>query len=349
MKLKLIDNRSVKHKGDGGYAEYRIPAIRAIRKNTVLLACECRRETENDWASIDIMLMISHDGGCSWDEQMIACSAPEDCVTWNNPTLICENNRIHMLYCKNYEHAFHIVSEDEGRTWSSPVEITSALREFSYAWNVCAVGPGHGIALPDDRLAVCIWLANGAPNPQFPRVKMHHPSTAGIMIFDPSQNCWHAGALVDGLISANETTLARMSEKELLLNFRHRGLPMRRALAVYHLDTGHFDPVFQPPDLPDPMCFGSMENLEQDTIAFAHCESTLTGDEKPEIARNFPRTSLTIRTSRDFGKTWRSEQCIDVIGGYADLAVQGKNLYAFYERTVGNTVSELRLAHYRMI
>ena len=348
MKLKKISNQSVKRMGEGGYAEYRIPAIRVTENGTIILACECRRERDNDWASIDIALIISTDGGKSWKERMIACSAPEDGITWNNPTLICENGRTHLLYCKNYAQAYHIISKDEGRTWTSPMEITAALREFPYAWNVCAVGPGHGLALPDGRLAVCIWLANGAPDPNHPRVKKHHPSAAGVLIRDSLGDCWHAGGLVNGLVSANETTLAQGGANELLLNFRHRGLPMRRALAVYDLGERRFDKPFQPIDLPDPMCFGSMENLDEKTIAFVHCESTLNGDEKLEIARNFPRTKLTVRTSQDLGQTWKMEQCIDPIGGYADLAIHGKDLYVFYERTVGDSIEELCLAHYRM-
>ena len=69
----------------------------------------------------------------------------QESVTWNNPVLIQDGELVHLLFHKNYETAYYCFSDDDGITFSEPVEITTAFREFPWEWNVCASGPGHGI------------------------------------------------------------------------------------------------------------------------------------------------------------------------------------------------------------
>jgi len=66
-------------------------------------------------------------------------------ITVNNPVLITdrEAGSVHFLYCVEYRRCYYRRSDDDGRTFSDPVDITSALEKFrpDYDWKVIATGP----------------------------------------------------------------------------------------------------------------------------------------------------------------------------------------------------------------
>ena len=81
---------------------------------------------------------------------------PKD-VTYNNSVLIADRDGpVHMLFCLEYMRCFYQRSDDDGVTWSAPVEVTSAFEKFrtDYDWKVLATGPAHGIQLTKGRLIV---------------------------------------------------------------------------------------------------------------------------------------------------------------------------------------------------
>src|SRR4029079_9994367 len=83
-------------------------------------------------------------------------------LTYNNPVLIAERDGpIHFLFCFEYMRCFYQRSDDDGRTWSKPREITGDFEGFRkyYDWKVLATGPGHGIQLKNGRLVVPVWIS----------------------------------------------------------------------------------------------------------------------------------------------------------------------------------------------
>ena len=149
-----------------GYMLYRIPGIVVTAKGTVLAYCEARKNSTSDWATIDIHLRRSTDGGKTFAEtKKIALVAgpiqrhpaalalklgkPDD-VTYNNPVAIVDKSgAVHFLFCLEYMRCFTMKSDDDGQTWSKPVEITATFDKFKkdYDWKVLATGPAHGIQL----------------------------------------------------------------------------------------------------------------------------------------------------------------------------------------------------------
>ena len=153
--------------GEDGYALYRIPGIVVTRRGVVLAYCEARKSDRGDWGPIDVMLRRSLDGGRTWlpRQQLVHLDGdlpinpvaaaqnldrPGD-NTVNNPVAIVdgETGVVHFLYCLEYMRCFAMRSEDDGATWSEPVEITGTFDAFrpEYDWKVLATGPGHGIRL----------------------------------------------------------------------------------------------------------------------------------------------------------------------------------------------------------
>ncbi len=305
--------------GDGGYAEYRIPGAIATPKGA-LLCCEARMASGSDWGKIDI-LVLREDGA-----RFLVAGSERD--TMNNPTLVADGEKTHLIYHQNYARAFHRTSLDFGATWSEPVEITEAYRAFSYEWNVCATGPGHGVRLSDGRLVVPVWLANGTVREGPNYVVDHHPSAAGCILSDDGGATWRAGALFSGVADANETSCAELPDGMLLFNIRHCGESRRRALAVSEDGGATAGSIRFEPSLPDPRCFGSMIRAGEH-VYFVNCDSEAG------------RVNLTVK--RLDGDVWTPAFRVDELGGYADIAWDGKRLLVFYEHGVNGRVLELRL------
>lgn len=313
--------------GEGVYQEYRIPGLIVTQKETLIYCYEGRKETCNDWAQIDIILGRSSDGGETFTEQKIASSKQGEICTYNNPVLIADGDKVHLVFHKNYETAYYCYSEDDGITFSEPVEITDAFKEFTYTWNVCASGPGHGIATRAGRLLIPIWLANGEVLDLEGRKKRHQPSVSGAIYSDDRGKSWHAGVLVNGIYNANETTIVQCADNSILFNFRNEEKSCCRILGVSPDGIQDFTKVWFENKLEDPKCFGSMVQINKEKLAFINCANQkldpISGD----------RVFLTIHESIDRGQNWKEIILVDKQGGYADIAVCGDKLYTIYEQS----------------
>lgn len=332
--------RSIAEFDRGGYLEYRIPGIVVTERGTLLCCCEARMDTRSDWGRIDVLLLRSADDGATWSRQVVRVPG-EDMM--NNPTLIVDGDRVLMLLHTRYARAYCMQSVDDGCTWSAPWEITQAYRGFDYPWNVCATGPGHGIATREGRLIAPVWLANGRETR--PGEIEHHPSVAGTVYSDDHGRTWHAGARTDGMKDANETALAQLPDGRVLLNFRNCETDYCRRLGLTDATGASLEKIWRCDDLPDPWCFGGMAARADGAILFVNCES---GAANPENVR--ARINLKIKISCDGGESWQTAAHVDLRGGYADIAVRGMDIYVLYE--VGDPdrgcIAQLMLKKYRM-
>ena len=166
---------------DDGIHTYRIPAIATTPQGTLLCVYDMRRRAGRDLQEdIDIGLLRSTDGGRSWEPQRVimdmqeygglpqeqnGCSDPGIVVdpqtgevfvaavwTWGRPGT-------HQWNKGGSEPGFEIGktsqflmvrSKDDGRTWSSPENLTRQLKKKE--WILFAPSPQQGIALPDGTL-----------------------------------------------------------------------------------------------------------------------------------------------------------------------------------------------------
>ena len=325
MKIIPCEEKVIVRHHSGGYREYRIPGILSVG-DALLLAFEARNgegeKNFGDWGDIDIIVLYLEEGKEPREVLRIGESAlPADgtMCTYNNPVLIPDGNNTHLIYHKNYERVYIVTSRDGGKTWSDSREITDGYQEFPYEWNVSATGPGHGIQMGNGRLVVPVWLANGAVYEDGMRRK-HAPSIAGSIYSDNHGISWHANALVPGVINANETSVAQLSDGRLLFNFRNMNEDKRRVLGLSSDGGKTFDAVWSSEDLRDPGCCSGLAACKGGVL-FSNCDA----EDK--------RINLSMKFSNNAGQSWMKVWDIDPSGGYSDIAVVDKRVYIFYERT----------------
>ncbi|MBS0207871.1 MAG: exo-alpha-sialidase [Planctomycetes bacterium] len=340
-----------------GYALYRIPGLVVTAKGTVLAYCEARRTGKSDWDTIDIMLRRSTDGGRSFSPRVMISNVPgpktknpvalaqklanTDDVTYNNPVLFADRDgTVHMLYCLEYCRCFYIRSQDDGVTWTDPVEITGTFEKFrpSYDWKVLATGPAHGVQLRTGRLVAPVWLSTGTGG------HAHRPSVTSTIYSDDQGRTWQAGEIAvpntEEWICPNETVVVELADGRVMLNVRSESKQNRRLITISADGaTGWSEPEFDPA-LIEPICMASIIRVStsaqggKDRIAFANPDNMQRADGKEAEGKSRDRRNLSIKLSYDEGKTWPVNRVLEAgYSAYSDMAVlPDGTILCLYER-----------------
>jgi Neuraminidase (sialidase) len=352
----LLKKTDLFEAGTGGYATYRIPGIIVTSKGTLLAYCEARKSLQGDWGTIDIMMRRSTDGGRTWAKQRKIVNiegkvtqnavalkqnlAREGEITVNNPVAIADSrtNTVHFLYCVEYARCYYMRSDDDGKTFTEPVDITGAFDKFrdEYDWKVLATGPGHGIQLKNGRLLVPVWLSTGTGG------HAHRPSCVSVVYSDDHGGTWRRGEIVvahPNPVNPSETVPVQLADGRVMLNIRHESRPRLRGVSISPDGTTGWSKIIYHEQLPDPVCMGSIVRLSEkprhkrNRILFAN----------PHNADDRQRKNVTVKLSYDEGKTWPVARSVEPgISGYSDLAAGPDGFaYCFYERGSVDT------SHYR--
>jgi len=341
----LLEKTNLFAEATGGFRLYRIPGVVVTARGTVLAYCEARKLTVADRGEIEIHLRRSTDGGRTWsaatqaahhgprlprnphlpeDKQKKDMGGPDE-QTVNNPVAIaCRDGTMHLIYCVEYMRCFHQRSEDDGVSWSAPVEITSVFDAFrsELDWQVIATGPGHAIELRSGRLLVPFWMATYDKAAKLRKA-------AGVIFSDDHGRTWQRGKLAVPL--GGEPNLAQLSDGRVMLTARNSD-PHNRRLASFSADDGL---KWSPPEfveaLPEHGCMAGLvahpgaSDGSGPVLLFSNPDTT----DRAHKARR----DVTIRLSRDGGRTWPFGKTLQTgPSAYSDLAVlPDGTVLCFYE------------------
>jgi len=353
----FLDKVDVFEAGKEGYALYRIPGIVTTKRGTVLAYCEARKSDRGDWGTIDILLRRSTDGGKTWgartniahvtgprSKNPVALAqklATPGEVTYNNPVAIPDSNgAVHFLFCLEYARCFYLRTDDDGVTFSKPVEITAAFDKFrpEYDWKVLATGPGHGIQLKTGRLVVPVWLSLGTGG------HAHRPSVTSVIYSDDLGRTWVRGEIAgpnEGDWSIpNETCAVQLADGRVLLNMRTESKANRRLLTTSRDGaTGWSKPQFHD-QLLEPICMAGMVRLseapasDKHRLLFSNPHNLDRADGKAAPGKGRDRKNVSVKLSYDESARWPVSKTVEPgFSGYSDLAVANDGtILLFYER-----------------
>jgi len=351
----FLEKVDVFEAGKEGYALYRIPGIVTTKRGTVLAYCEARKGDRGDWGTIDILLRRSTNNGASWQPRVKIADVPgpkaknpvalaqklatADEVTYNNPVAIADaHGAVHFLFCLEYARCFYLRTDDDGVTFSKPVEITAAFDQFSpeYDWKVLATGPGHGIQLKTGRFVVPVWLSLGTGG------HAHRPSVTSVIYSDDLGRTWSRGEIAgpnEGEWSIpNETCAVQLADSRVLLNMRSESKANRRLLTTSRDGaTAWSKPQFHE-QLLEPICMASMVRLSEapakNRLLFANPHNLARTDGKEAPGKGRDRKNVSVKLSYDESATWPVSKTVEPgFSGYSDLAVaKDGTILLFYER-----------------
>ncbi|MEU3710190.1 sialidase family protein [Streptomyces catenulae] len=303
--------------GDDGYAAFRIPAVVRARSGDLLAFAEGRRHSAADTGTIHLVLKRSADGGRTWGPLQVV--ARNGTGTAGNPApVVLATGRILLLQVHNAADAtedrirrglvnpadgrrVHLQhSDDSGAAWTPPRDLTDQGKHPSWRWY--ATGPGHALRLRHGPHAGRLVVpANHSVPPTGPDGDGTEPACdrAHTLLSDDSGATWRIG-LTDGghhpSVAPNETAAAELPDGTLHFVTRNQA-----PAAWHHADARSTDggarltaPFRPQAGLTGPPCQGSLLHLtDHDTLLYS-------GPADPGA-----RALMTLRASRDHGRTWR--------------------------------------------
>lgn len=295
--------------GTDGYHTYRIPSLLVTENSTLLAFCEGRKKGRGDSGDIDLLVKRSEDGGKTWSKQQVVwndgantCGNPCPVVdqrtgtiwllmTWNHgddrESAIKKNNG------KDTRRVWVSRSDDNGVTWSKPVEITNTVKRPEWRWY--ATGPGVGIQLQKDpwkgRLVIpCDHSV--AASPDNPTGYNSH-----VIISDDHGRTWKIGGVIRPQV--NECQVVELTDGTLMLNMRNYDRSKTTRAIATSKDGGiTWSNVTHDPVLVEPICqasfirYGWLGRADKSCLLFSNPASTSK------------RVKMNVRLSYDEGKTW---------------------------------------------
>jgi len=313
--------------GEGGYQSYRIPALIAGPKGTLLAFCEGRRNSASDSGDIDALLRRSSDGGKTWSPVQTVADMGGDTIGNPTPVLERKTGTIFLLLTRNpgnvterqtgeRDRTVWITrSTDEGASWSPPAEITSQVKQPGWTWY--ATGPGNGIQLRSGRLVIpCDH--NVGPVQRYSHI---------IYSVDRGET-WKIGGIAGE--KTNECAVAELKNGELVLNMRSYHGKNRRAVQRSRDGGGTWSPLELDEALIEPVCQASLIAAGK-SLLFSNPAAVT-------------RTRMTVRLSEDGGRKWKSSRVMwEGPSAYSSLAVlPGGRIGLLYE--LGNARPYERIA-----
>lgn len=319
--------------GSDGYESFRIPACIRTPNGDLLALAEGRVNSTADAGDIDIVQRRSTDGGKTWSELKVTAQYGNG--TAGNPAPIVlpgEGARIVLLYVTNAATADETSirrgqvsaadgrrvwvqhSDDDGETWSAATEITGTAKHPDWRWY--ALTPGHALVLRHGPHAGRLVVpgnhstppaagddgADGRYNGGHDLLSDDHGATWRIGYTDDNPDNW---------VNVNETTAAELPDGTVYFNTRtDSDAPVHRADARSTDGGATLTSPFAPQmTLTAPVIEGSLLQLpDGGPLLFS-----APGDP-------VDRTTMTLRTSTDGGKTWTARPPIDTRpAAYSDL------------------------------
>lgn len=333
----FFETSTVWAEGEDDAGGHRIPGIIVTNSDTVIAVAEARSQL-GDGDPNDIVIKRSTDAGRTWSSSLVVVASEGQ--AWHTPTLLYDRDtsRVFLFYTTGPQPLYKF-SDDDGLTWSDPVELTHLFENDEESYAVYVPGPGHGIQMSSGRLVMQIWHRKDA---SVPLAERDYGMSA--IYSDDHGETWVRGGMapVDPAYPINESRLLEREDGSLLVVGRNgAGKTRASRLSTVSRDGGEtFAPLHLWTGVPAKVGIDSA--LERYTggpdsndpsrvlFAWANAES---------------RADLTIGISYDDGVTFPERRLIQGgPAGYSDIAVMSDGtILVLYE-----VVPEVKVARFNL-
>jgi len=307
--------RALRKQGDDGVQAFRIPGLVTTNKGTVIAVYDIRRNSAVDLQEdIDVGMSRSTDGGKTWSGMQVII----DMGTWGgkgeiengvgDPSILVDRktNTIWVAGIWAHGHAGErnwfaskpgrkpqqtsqlvlVKSEDDGLSWSDPINITDQVKDTD--WHLLLQGPGKGITLNDGTL---VFPAQFKDENQVPH--------ATIIFSKDGGTSWNIGK---GLpYETTEAQVVQLADRRIMINARNNEARNNPGIGRVVATTANFGQTWESHPsslvaLEEPTCMASL--IRED---FNNYGSLLLFSNPNTHAGRF---NITIKASRDEGLSW---------------------------------------------
>ncbi len=344
---------------DEGVHTFRIPGLETTNKGTLIAVYDVRHNDEVDLQEdVDVGMSRSTDGGKTWEPMKIIMDMGEWGSLSNrengvgDPCILVDRQTGTIWVAGLWAHGkpgqrtwnssepglepsetgqFLLVkSEDDGKTWSQPVNITQQVKNKN--WQLMLQGPGKGITLKNGTL---VFPAQFKDEKRVPFSTIIYSTDRG--------KSWKTGKGAKS--ETTEAQVIELSDGSLMLNMRdnRNGTEKsekngRAVMITTNLGETWTEHPTTNGVLPEPVCMASLikEKFEvngemREVVFFSN------------PASKYNRDNMTIRASLDDGKTWPGEYQVILDEkegrGYSCLTrIDDKTLGILYESSQADLV-----------
>lgn len=315
----------VRHAGDDGVAAYRIPGLATSNKGTLLGVYDVRHNNSADLQEyVEIGLSRSTDGGQTWEKMRIPMSfgehegLPKAQNGVGDPAILVDRKTGTIWIIAAWTHGMGngrawwnsqpgmdmhhtaqlmlVKSDDDGKTWSEPINITEQVKDPS--WYFLLQGPGRGISMDDGTLVLASQYIGSDRIPN-----------AGIIYSKDHGKTWHISSLAR--TNTTESQVAEIEPGVLMLNMRDNRGGSRAVSTTTDMGKTWKEHVSSRTSLQEPVCMASLISVKakdnvlgKDILLFSN----------PNDTKN--RHSITIKASLDGGVTWLPENQLLLDAGW---------------------------------
>ena len=301
--------------GDDGVHTYRIPGLATTNKGTLIGVYDVRRRNGGDLpGDIDVGMSRSTDGGRTW-EPMEVIMDMGDSPEWQHdgigdPAVLVDRGTGTVWVAATWSHGnrswrgsgpgltpeetgqFMLVrSDDDGVTWSKPINITRQVKRPE--WCFILQGPGKGITMRDGTIVFPAQY-------QDPPEKKRRPHSTIIYSRDHGET-WQAGT--GAFDDTTESQVVEVEPGVLMLNCRYNRQGVRVVMTTRDMGkTWQRHPTTEQSLIEPGACMASLIDVDREVgedvggwLLFCNPDSTRG------------RNHITIKASADRGLTWPKE------------------------------------------
>ncbi len=316
--IKKRIGHALRYPGDDGVDTYRIPGLVTTNKSTLIGVYDIRKNSSVDLQEdIDIGMSRSSDGGQTWEPMKVIIDMgewggkPQNENGIGDPSILVDRQTNTIWVAGIWAHGhpgernwfasrqglepaetsqFILAkSEDDGVTWSQPINITKQIKDPK--WHLLLAGPGKGINLKDGTL---VFPAQFKDENQVPYASLIYSKDHG--------STWHMATGVRE--ETTEAQVVELADGSIMINARNNEAKDNKGIGRVVATTRDLGKTWQEHS-------SSIGLLEESTCMASLISESFDGFEEVLLFSN-PNThtgrfNMTIKTSIDEGSSWPVE------------------------------------------